>query len=362
MKKQSFTLIELLVVVAIIALLIAILLPSLQCAREQSRTAKCGAQLRQIGVGLQGYMSENNDWIPGVNTTGAAFNIAYNNSTDPAGFLRTAPVTQKYDWLSPCITGSSLGNNRAERFKSLVNYYQCPSNAGDTSVLFNNTAPDSVDFITSSSTSSWSPLSYMMPAYFQFWGQGDQVAFASNGRGPTVSSVVPVPTFEVKVPRYKSKLNQVGQPAKKIAAADGTRYLDPNQTLDFDVGLAMDNGITSNPSFGSFTDGGAFWSGSTAYGVAVGSKNWDGTSITRGSPSGGQQLALSYRHGCGAKFNRPTAAQNNDGAINSMFFDGHVMKMSDHQSRDPQYWYPKGTIVNNVAGELMENAAGIEIP
>lgn len=364
MKNKSFTLIELLVVVAIIALLIAILLPSLQCAREQARTAKCGALLKQIGIGLQAYESENNDWIPGINTTGVTFNIGFNNSTDPVGFLRTqATVVQKYDWLSPCFTSTSLGNNRAERFKSLVNYYQCPSNAGETSILFNNTAPDAADFNASSNTSSWSPLSYLMPAYFQFWGQQDQIVFATNGRGPTVTAAIATSSFEVTVPKYRSNLNKVGVAAKKIAAADGTRYLDPNQTLDFDVGLALDNGVLSSPSFGSFTDGGAFWSGSTAYGVASGTKNWDGVNISKASPSGGQELSLSYRHGCGAKSNRPNNAQDNGGGINSLFFDGHVVRMTDKQSRDPQYWYPKGTLINNVPSEqMLKYPAGTELP
>ena len=54
-KTKGFTLIELLVVVAIIALLISILLPSLSRAREQARTVKCSANQRQFGLGSQMY-------------------------------------------------------------------------------------------------------------------------------------------------------------------------------------------------------------------------------------------------------------------------------------------------------------------
>ena len=63
--EHAFTLIELLVVVAIIALLVAILLPSLRAAREQARCAKCLANLRSIGQGIALYIDENRDVLPG---------------------------------------------------------------------------------------------------------------------------------------------------------------------------------------------------------------------------------------------------------------------------------------------------------
>ncbi len=60
----GFTLIELLVVVAIIALLISILLPNLSRAKEQSRIVVCLSNLRQIGLAMNGYFMDNNDWFP----------------------------------------------------------------------------------------------------------------------------------------------------------------------------------------------------------------------------------------------------------------------------------------------------------
>ncbi len=66
MRRASFTLIELLVVVAIIALLIAILLPSLAKARAMGKSVSCQSNLRQVGLGLQTYGQSNNDFFPAI--------------------------------------------------------------------------------------------------------------------------------------------------------------------------------------------------------------------------------------------------------------------------------------------------------
>ena len=93
-KSKGFTLIELLVVVAIIALLISILLPSLSRARELAKRAVCGANQKGIGVAMHIYSNDNDGWFP-VHYFNAG------NALNPVG----GPSTSQVEYVG------QMGNN-----------------------------------------------------------------------------------------------------------------------------------------------------------------------------------------------------------------------------------------------------------
>jgi prepilin-type N-terminal cleavage/methylation domain-containing protein/prepilin-type processing-associated H-X9-DG protein len=73
-KHHGFSLIELLVTIAIIAILAAMLLPSLSAAHKKAQTAKCLSNLRQISITTFMYCQDNSDYLP----------FAWYNDTDAA--------------------------------------------------------------------------------------------------------------------------------------------------------------------------------------------------------------------------------------------------------------------------------------
>ncbi len=62
--RSAFSLLEVLLVIAVIALLMALLIPGLGAARERARRLICAGNLRQWGIAVQFYRDDNNDYLP----------------------------------------------------------------------------------------------------------------------------------------------------------------------------------------------------------------------------------------------------------------------------------------------------------
>ncbi len=326
---RAFTLIELLVVIAIIALLVSILLPSLQSARGQAKKVKCGALLRDQGSGMNMYFTEENGWIPGCNTSGSRIREhRYDEDWQHADI----PV-HTFDWLTPIATYmTKLPERRSTRFHFLFDFWQCPSLGEGSPIPYLDPAPpDLEDF--EKEPSQLSAVSYLMPQHFQYWGQNyaNEIIGYYRGNGQGFRASVGSPSWDVVVREYKSLVDRVGTPADKVAVYDGTRYLPTDGVLDVDIHPWAN-------ILGGFADQGGWWQGGIALGVGSKDKTVDGRPIVRPSPSDGANQKWSYRHG--------SSRDVREKAINALFFDGHVEALANRESREIRYWYPKGGVVN----------------
>jgi prepilin-type N-terminal cleavage/methylation domain-containing protein/prepilin-type processing-associated H-X9-DG protein len=343
MRKNAFTLIELLVVVAIIALLLSILLPSLSGARESAKAVVCGQHQRQFGTGIASYATENSDWFPGVNTSGVVLRSKQMALSSGSLLFNPKIPVQTYDWLTPILSaGQELPADPVQRFKFLLNTYRCPSQRY-TAVVYPTSGPG-FDLGRFNTGVPYSAVSYQMPYHFQAAGTANRTTMSLGSQEglatlPLEAETAPT-SWEVNVTDYVPRLNRVGPAARKICVADGTRFVrGSDELLDFDARPVPDR-------FGSFTSQAAWWSGSREYGVEPGSANWDGMSV---NPTGlgqdaanGVAIPISYRHG------KPAAARTakaNKGTINALFFDGHVSRLADRESREVHLWYPSGAVV-----------------
>lgn len=114
----GFTLVELLVVIAIIGILVAMLLPAVQSAREAARRAICGNSLRQLGLAALNYESANQRLPPGYLATETNFfnPIAEADPAGPGGTARPHQMTGVFTFLLPYMEATSV----ADEFSSAL--------------------------------------------------------------------------------------------------------------------------------------------------------------------------------------------------------------------------------------------------
>jgi prepilin-type N-terminal cleavage/methylation domain-containing protein len=190
--RSAFTLVELLVVIAVIGVLIGLLLPAVQAARESARRLQCANNLKQIGTAIHAYHDAIGSLPPGnhASTWGTCPGTTpITNSSDSEDranwmifllpYLERKPLYSRYDFQS----ANEDPKNQTVR-ETVVATYSCPSDLEPARLQIPTMGPAAEDALNV----PYRPGSYRGMAGrsdgFVFLDGGDFIDFPQSSRGP----------------------------------------------------------------------------------------------------------------------------------------------------------------------------------
>ena len=317
-SRRGFTLVELLVVIAIIGILVGLLLPAVQVARESARQSQCGNNMKQWALGMQNYHSTY-DTLPLAVTDWPCTKHTWLPSMWP--FIEQIDLSNRYNWaygimLWPNVNNISPPTPLPVSGVRLPIYY-CPSDrpGAFSTDATNNRIMARLNYATNSSQVTISGTTYLGPfgnVYFNKKTDCPSASFCARG--------------------YKGK--------------EATRFRDVTDGLSKTLLLSEINLITTdneNPADAR----GSMWSGLWFdTGVYTPNAGYDvvpaGKSCTNLPP-----FLPCLATGASGQYSQ-VARSHHPGGVQAAFADGAVQFISD--SIDTRTWQAIGTIKG---GELL---------
>lgn len=296
--------------IAIVAVLISVLLPSIAGARQSGQSVVAQTNVRQLAIAQAAYAHANSGWLAGPNTSGAAGLIAHGRNYE--GATSSSTPTTTHDWIS-VVLGDELGlsPNRAERTAEIFERLACPRATRRADALW-GLARDLEDFERVAQERGFVQVSYLAPSPFHYKPEGGAWEPAVLRRS-SARAIAAIPRPYKAPARYRPRLDAIDRPGAKVLVADGTRYLAEGL-----AGLTLDFDVSPEPAiYGSFTSSGPIFHRSRAYGRAY-------------LRTGDENVRLSVRYF--------------EGVAHAAFHDTHAERLGfDRVWGDPALWYPRGS-------------------
>lgn len=207
MLRRGFTLVELLVVIAIIGVLVALLLPAVQAARESARRTQCGNNLKQLGLAVHNYHDSFNYFPPGGVSYGACCATPTYQTWSLAilPHMEQKPLYDRYDFNLP--NEDPVNHAVVQTFlKSQI----CPSDLETRKLEMPESGPGAAVLYAPDPTGAWPAdptapagpimISYSIPAFAMtaavcciMWGNAptEPAALIKNAweRSPTAPAI-----------------------------------------------------------------------------------------------------------------------------------------------------------------------------